>query len=137
MEKHPYKKPPFSLDRTRRRKLTEQLASSLRTAIETGYYKPGETVPPVRELAAEVGVSPGIAARALARIREEHARELQAKDREIDSLRALVDSLQQEVTSLRAQLEDAWHTRDFAQDTARMLLKQNSREDTGTDGENR
>lgn len=71
MEKHPYKKPPFSLDRTRRRKLTEQLASSLRAAIETGYYKAGDIVPPVRELAAEVGVSPGIAARALARIREE------------------------------------------------------------------
>ncbi len=71
MNRTSYRKPPFSLDRTRHRDLTEQLVSSLRTAILTGYYRAGDFLPPVRDLAVEVGVSPGIAARALSRIREE------------------------------------------------------------------
>lgn len=113
------------------RKLAERLAAIYGQPVAEvlGYYSEEGA----REL--QEGSGPGYGT--LARLREEHARELQARDREIDSLRAQVDALQQEVNSLRAQLEDAWHTRDFAQDTARMLLKQNSREDTGTDGENR
>ena len=71
MNRTSYRKPPFSLDRTRHRDLTEQLVSSLRTAIQTEYYRAGDYLPPVRDLAADVGVSPGIAARALSRIREE------------------------------------------------------------------
>lgn len=71
----------------------------------------------------------------IAHIREDHARELEARDREIDALRTRLDAVLQENDSLRVQLEDARHTRDFAQDTVRMLLKQNSRPDAGTDGE--
>ena len=71
MNRTSYRKPPFSLDRSRHRDLTEQLVSSLRTAIQTGYYRAGDFLPPVRDLAGDVGVSPGIAARALSRIREE------------------------------------------------------------------
>lgn len=71
MNRTSYRKPAFSLDRTRNRDLTEQLVSSLRMAILTGYYRAGDFLPPVRDLAAEMGVSPGIAARALTRIRDE------------------------------------------------------------------
>ena len=59
----------------------------------------------------------------LERLKEEHARELQAKQQEIDSL--------------RAQLEEARHGRAFAESMCKMVLKQNnSGQDTGTDGEN-
>ena len=71
MKKNDYKKPPFSLDRTRYGDLAAQLASSLRTAIETGYYRAGDILPPVRELAKLLGVSAGIAARALSIVRDE------------------------------------------------------------------
>lgn len=51
------RKPPFSLERRRRGNLAEQIAASLREAIVTGYYKPGDVLPPIRELAhvLEVG----------------------------------------------------------------------------------
>ncbi len=71
MGKNSYKKPPFSLDLERRGDLTAQIASALRKAIETGYYRAGDVLPPVRDLATLLGVSPCIAARALATIRDE------------------------------------------------------------------
>lgn len=71
MKKNAFKKPPFSLDRTRRGDLAKQLAASLRTAIETGYYGAGDILPPVRDLALLLDVSKGIAEQALALIREE------------------------------------------------------------------
>ncbi len=71
MKKNSYKNPPFSLDRTRYGDLAVQLASSLRTAIETGYYKAGDILPPVRDLARLLGVSAGIAAQALSIVRDE------------------------------------------------------------------
>ena len=71
MGKNSYRKPPFSLDRGRRGDLTAQLASALRKAIETGYYRPGDVLPPVRDLAALFDISPCIAARAVSRIRDE------------------------------------------------------------------
>ena len=113
------------------RKLAERLAAIYgRPVAEVlGYYAEEGA----RELREDTAAGYG----SITRIREEHERELQVRDREIDALRAQVDALQQEASSLRVQLEDALHTRDFAQDTVRMLLKQNSREDTGTDGENR
>ena len=71
MKKNAFKKPPFSLDRTRRGDLAKQLAASLRTAIETGYYGAGDILPPVRDVALLLDVSRGIAEQALALIREE------------------------------------------------------------------
>ncbi len=71
MGKNSYKKPPFSLDLERRGDLTAQISSALRKAIETGYYRAGDVLPPVRDLALLLGVSPCIAARALAAIRDE------------------------------------------------------------------
>ena len=66
-----FKKPPFSVDRSRYGDLAEQIAAGLRTAIETGYYKPGDVLPPVRELGEILGVSMGIAVQAVSMIREE------------------------------------------------------------------
>ena len=71
MGKSIFKKPPFALDRSRYGDLVEQIASSLRRAIETGYYKAGEILPPGRDLAVLLGVSKGVAEQALAIIREE------------------------------------------------------------------
>lgn len=69
--KTPYRTPPFTLDRTRYGDLARQIAAGLRTAIETGYYRPGDVLPPVRDLGEILGVSMGIAVQAVARIREE------------------------------------------------------------------
>ncbi len=71
MQKRFFKKPRFSLDRTRRGDLAEQIAAGLRTAIETGYYRAGDILPPVRDLADILGVSMGIAVQAVSKIREE------------------------------------------------------------------
>lgn len=71
MQKREFKKPRFSVDRTQRGNLSRQIADGLRTAIETGYYRPGEILPPVRDLADILGVSMGIAVQAVNRIREE------------------------------------------------------------------
>ena len=71
MKKNPYKKPPFSIDRKRRGDLARQIADGLRTAIATGFYKPGDIIPPVRDLGEILGVSMGIAVQAVAMIREE------------------------------------------------------------------
>ena len=71
MGKATFKKPPFTLDRSRRGGLVAQLSDALRRAIETGYYRPGDVLPPVRDLAELLGVSKGMAERAIAVIREE------------------------------------------------------------------
>ncbi len=71
MRKNEYRKPPFELDRSRYGDLAVQIASGLRQAIETGYYRAGEILPPGRDLATLLGVSKGIAEQALARVREE------------------------------------------------------------------
>lgn len=71
MRKRVFKKPRFSIDRTRRGNLAEQIAAGLRTAIETGYYRAGDILPPVRDLADILGVSMGIAVQAVSKIREE------------------------------------------------------------------
>ena len=42
---------PFSVDRRRRGNLARQIADVLRGAISTGYWKPGDVLPPIRELA--------------------------------------------------------------------------------------
>lgn len=66
-----YKKPPFELDRTRHGDLARQIADGFRKAIETGYYRPGDVLPPVRDLGEILGVSMGIAVQAVTMIREE------------------------------------------------------------------
>ena len=63
--------PPFKLDRMRRGELAKQLADALRNAIITGYYRAGDVLPPVRELAVRLDVSKGIAEQSIARLREE------------------------------------------------------------------
>ena len=70
MQKREFRKPNFSIDRTRRGDLAKQIAFGLRTAIETGYYRPGDILPPVRDLAEILGVSMGIAVQAVNKIRE-------------------------------------------------------------------
>ena len=71
MQKREFKEPRFTIDRSQRGNLSRQIADGLRTAIETGYYRPGEILPPVRDLADILGVSMGIAVQAVNRIREE------------------------------------------------------------------
>ena len=71
MKKNPYKKIPFRLDRARHGELASQLADQLRRSIETGYYRSGDILPPVRDLAMLLDVSKGIAEQAIALIREE------------------------------------------------------------------
>ncbi|MBR0057040.1 MAG: winged helix-turn-helix transcriptional regulator, partial [Kiritimatiellae bacterium] len=66
-----FKVPPFALDRARRGVLVAQISAALRKAIETGYYRPGDMLPPVRTLADFLGVSHGMVERALAVVREE------------------------------------------------------------------
>ena len=71
MQKREFKKPRFSIDRSQRGNLSRQIVDGLRTAIETGYYRTGDILPPVRDLADILGVSMGIAVQAVNRIREE------------------------------------------------------------------
>ena len=68
MQKREFKKPRFSIDRSQRGNLARQIADGLRTAIDTGYYRPGDILPPVRDLADILGVSMGIAVQAVNRI---------------------------------------------------------------------
>lgn len=69
MEKN-FKKPPFSLDRALKGELVPQLAAAMRQAIETGYYRAGEPIPPTRDLAAILGVSRVVAIRAMRQLED-------------------------------------------------------------------
>ena len=69
--KSKFREIPFALDRLRRGDLAAQIAIGLRMAIETGYYKAGDVLPPIRDLAPMLDVSKGIAEQALALVREE------------------------------------------------------------------
>ncbi len=71
MAERDFKKPPFTLDRTRRGGLAIQLADNLRRTIETGYYRAGDLLPPIRDLATLTGVSQVIATRAVRILKEE------------------------------------------------------------------
>ena len=66
-----FKKPPFAIDRTRYGDLSVQIADGLRTAIQTGFYRPGDILPPVRDLAEILEVSKTMAERGVALVREE------------------------------------------------------------------
>ena len=63
-----FKKPPFELDRSRCGTLVEQLSAALQQAIETGYYRAGDMLPPTRDLASFLGVSRVVAIRAMRRL---------------------------------------------------------------------
>ena len=69
--KSEFKGIPFAIDRSRRGDLAAQIATGLRMAIDTGYYKAGDILPPVRDLAPMLDVSKGIVEQALALLREE------------------------------------------------------------------
>lgn len=71
VKKKDFKKPKFSLDRSRRGDLACQVAAGLRAAIRTGFYQAGEILPPVRDLAEILEVSKGIAEQAVVMLREE------------------------------------------------------------------
>ena len=60
----------LSVDRTANMPLGEQLFQQLRKALVRGVYRPGETLPSLRELAEAAGVSEKVSRRALARLAE-------------------------------------------------------------------
>lgn len=61
---------PFVLDRAVNMSLAEQMFQGLKKAIVKEYYKPGETLPGIRELAVSAGVSEKVSRLALARLAE-------------------------------------------------------------------
>ena len=48
---------PFGVDKASRTDLPRQVADGLRTAIKTGFFKPGDVLPPVQEIRKALGVS--------------------------------------------------------------------------------
>ena len=66
-----YRKPPFSIDRGRRGNLAVQIADGLRRSIQTGFYKPGEPLPPIRALSSMLEVGRVNVERAVASLTEE------------------------------------------------------------------
>ena len=59
------------LDRTERTELHEQVAAEIRRAIADGEARPGERLPPARDLAATLGVNRNTVLRALRELRDE------------------------------------------------------------------
>ena len=59
------------VDRTEATELHEQVAAEIRRAIADGEAKPGERLPPARDLAAVLGVNPNTVLRALRALRDE------------------------------------------------------------------
>jgi GntR family transcriptional regulator len=59
------------IDRDERTELHEQVAAELRRAIADGEAKPGERLPPARDLAAVLGVNTNTVLRALRELRDE------------------------------------------------------------------
>jgi GntR family transcriptional regulator len=59
------------VDRDERTQLHEQVAGEIRRAIADGEAKPGERLPPARDLAAVLGVNTNTVLRALRELRDE------------------------------------------------------------------
>jgi len=59
------------VDRAEPTDLHEQVAGEIRRAIGEGEAKPGERLPPARDLAAELGVNTNTVLRALRQLRDE------------------------------------------------------------------
>ena len=62
---------PFTIDRSQWGSLIEQMTDGLRRAIRTGYYRPSDKLPSVRELVAHFGVSNRVPVAAIKKLREE------------------------------------------------------------------
>ena len=62
---------PVKIDRADRTDLHEQVAAEIRRAIAEGEAKPGERLPPARDLAAVLEVNPNTVLRALRQLRDE------------------------------------------------------------------
>ncbi len=62
---------PLEVDLTERMALHEQVAAEIRRAIADGEAKPGERLPPARDLAAVLGVNSNTVFRALRILRDE------------------------------------------------------------------
>ena len=62
---------PVKIDRDEPVGLHEQVAAELRRAIADGEAKPGERLPPARDLAAVLGVNTNTVLRALRELRDE------------------------------------------------------------------
>jgi DNA-binding LacI/PurR family transcriptional regulator len=66
-----FRLPPFKVDRTLHVCLAVQLADALRTAIRTGYYAPGDVLPPIREMSEMTGISTVLVSKAVKILKEE------------------------------------------------------------------
>ena len=62
---------PFTIDRSQWGSLIDQMTDGLRRAISTGFYRPGDKLPSVRELVAHFGVSNRVPVAAIKRLCEE------------------------------------------------------------------
>ena len=62
---------PFQIDRTRADSLVRQMTDGLRTAIATGFFKPGERLPTIHEWTKALGVSIRVPEAALANLSRE------------------------------------------------------------------
>ena len=62
------KLPPIAIDRYLKTSLSEQVAERLRHAIQTGFYRPGDILPPLGALAARLGISLRVARDAMRRL---------------------------------------------------------------------
>jgi len=63
--------PKVNLDPSDPLDLNEQVAAEIRRAIADGEAKPGERLPPAKDLAAELGVNTNTVLRALRQLRDE------------------------------------------------------------------
>ena len=61
----------LTLDLNDARPLHEQVASAIRRAIGEGSYRPGDRLPPARDLAQVLGINPNTVLRALRDLRDE------------------------------------------------------------------
>lgn len=61
----------LTLDLNDVRPLHEQVAGALRRAIGEGSYRPGDRLPPAREIAGVLGINPNTVLRALRDLRDE------------------------------------------------------------------
>src|SRR5579859_3607589 len=62
---------PLELDREDSSKVFEQVAAAIRRAIADGEARPGERLPPAKDLAAELGVNSNTVLRALRLLRDD------------------------------------------------------------------
>ena len=63
---------PFKVERMRGSTLVEQVVDGLRQAILSGFYKPGDLLPPITDLAKGLGVSDIVTRAAVKTLAEEH-----------------------------------------------------------------